>query len=82
MPWPATLIDGTSAGFEHAAVLADLDGDGRDELYVASDKHNQVRRYVWNGKKMAREVIYTRTDGRFVFTWNLMPIPLGLVPGL
>jgi hypothetical protein len=36
-----------SSGFEHAAVLADLDEDRRDELYVASDDQHEVRRYVW-----------------------------------
>ena len=31
------LIDADSSGFEHAAGIADLDGDGRPELYVAAD---------------------------------------------
>ena len=78
--WKVNSIDRSSGGFEHAAILADLDGDGGDELYVASDKHNEVRRYVWNGKKLVREVIYNRKAGGGVFTWNLMPVPLALVP--
>jgi len=81
-PWRSELIDRDSAGFEHAAILADLDGDGRDELYVASDKHKEVRRYVWNGAKLEREVIYVRPDDRPIFTWNLMPVPLPLIPGV
>ena len=28
-----------------------------------------------------REVIYQRPDDRPVFTWNLMPVPVDLVPG-
>jgi hypothetical protein len=80
--WQTELIDRDSAGFEHAAILTDLDGDGKDELYVASDRHKQVRRYVWDGHKLVREVIYTRPDDRPIFTWNLMPVPIGLVPGL
>jgi hypothetical protein len=79
-PWEVTSIDRDSGGFEHAAILTDLDGDGRDELYVASDKHRQVRRYTWDGEKLVREVIYRRPDDRAVFTWNIMPIPLSLVP--
>jgi hypothetical protein len=79
--WKAELIDRDSSGFEHAAILADLDGDSRDELYVASDKHMEVRRYVWNGTRMAREVIYRRPDDRPIFTWNVMPVPVGLIPG-
>jgi hypothetical protein len=54
--WTTSSIDRDSSGFEHAAILADLDEDGSDELYVASDKHKQVRRYVWNGSRLAREV--------------------------
>ena len=79
-PWKVESIDTDSAGFEHAAILCDLDGDGTDELYVASDKHKQVRRYAWDGQKLAREVIYTRPDDRPIFTWNIMPIPRELIP--
>jgi hypothetical protein len=78
--WQTESIDRDSAGFEHAAILTDLDGDKKDELYVASDKHKQVRRYVWDGRKFAREVIYSRPDARPIFTWNLMPIPRELIP--
>jgi hypothetical protein len=79
--WNAELIDRDSSGFEHAAILSDLDGDGRDELYVASDRHKEVRRYVWDGSRLVREVIYQRPDDRPIFTWNLMPVPVALVPG-
>ena len=47
---------------------------------MASDMHKQVRRYVWDGRKLAREVIYRRPDSRPIFTWNLMPVPVSLVP--
>jgi hypothetical protein len=79
-PWTSELIDADSAGFEHAAILTDLDGDGVDELYVASDKDKEVRRYVWNGSGFDRETIYVRPDDRPIFTWNLMPVPVSLVP--
>jgi hypothetical protein len=78
--WKAELIDRDSAGFEHASILTDLDGDGGVELYVASDRHKEVRRYVWNGRRMEREVIYKRPDDRPIFTWNLMPVPMELIP--
>ena len=78
--WKIESIDTDSAGFEHAAILCDLDGDGTDELYVASDQHKQVRRYAWDGHKLAREVIYSRPDDRPIFTWNVMPIPRELIP--
>jgi hypothetical protein len=79
--WKVSSIDRNSGGFEHAAIIADLDGDGTGELYVASDKHNEVRRYAWDGRRLAREVIYKRKAGGGVFTWNIMPIPSSLVPG-
>ena len=78
--WKAELIDRDSAGFEHAAILTDLDGDGVVELYVASDRHKEVRRYVWDGRRMKREIIYKRPDDRPIFTWNLMPVPMELIP--
>jgi hypothetical protein len=78
--WKVESIDTDSAGFEHAAILCDLDRNGTDELYVASDRHKQVRRYVWDGRKLAREIIYRRPDDRPIFTWNLMPVPRELIP--
>jgi hypothetical protein len=77
--WRSELIDAQSKGFEHAALLTDLDGDGVDELYVASDDHKEVRRYAWDGKRLAREVILARTDPLPVLTWNLAPVPRDLV---
>ena len=79
-PWTRTQIDRDSGGFEHASILTDLDGDGRDELYVASDDHKQIRRYVWKGNRFVRELIYKRPEPNPIFTWNLMPVPLDLVP--
>ena len=78
--WQTELVDRDTGGFEHASILTDLDGDGKDELYVASDRHKEVRRYVWVDGKAQRETIYTRPDDRPVFTWNLMPVPVSLVP--
>jgi hypothetical protein len=78
--WKAQRVDRDSAGFEHAAILTDLDGNGTVELYVASDRHKEVRRYVWDGQRMKREVIYKRPDDRPIFTWNLMPVPMELIP--
>jgi len=78
--WKTELIDRDSAAFEHAAILTDLDGDGTVELYVASDRHKEVRRYVWDGRRMKREVIYKRPGDRSIIVWNLMPIPVELIP--
>lgn len=78
--WRKKAIDRRSSSFEHAAIATDLDGDGLDELYVASDNDKQLRRYVWNGRRLVKETIYERPDDRSVLTWNIMPIPLELVP--
>jgi hypothetical protein len=75
-----SLIDRDSSGFEHAAILTDLDADGTDELYVASDDQGEVRRYTWNGSAFDKEVIFSREVPRSVFTWNIMPVPVELIP--
>jgi hypothetical protein len=77
--WRAEHVDAQSKGFEHAALLTDLDSDGVDELYVASDDDKQVRRYAWDGKRLAREIIHQRSAPEPVLTWNLAPVPVSLV---
>ncbi|HEU4427682.1 MAG TPA: hypothetical protein VFT98_02920, partial [Myxococcota bacterium] len=77
--WSTESIDTQSKGFEHAALLTDLDGDGTDELYVANDSAKQVNRYAWAGGKPVRETIYTSASPNAVLTWNLMPVPVELV---
>jgi hypothetical protein len=78
--WSAELIDASSGGFEHASILLDLDGDGRDELYVASDTQKEVRRYDWTGSGWRKEVLLKHSDGLGRFTWNIMAAPAELVP--
>jgi hypothetical protein len=77
--WQIQQIDRNSSGFEHASLLTDLDGDGSDELYVASDDQGEVRRYVWHNGGFEKEVIHTRKPVGSAFTWNLMPVPVELV---
>ena len=75
--WGVESIDRDSGGFEHAALLSDLDGDGRDELYVAADVQGELRRYVWLRGRAKREVIAKREIPMSRMTWNIMPVPLG-----
>lgn len=79
-PWRKRAIDRRSGSFEHATIAIDLDGDGVQELYVASDNDKALRRYVWNGRRLVKEEIYERSDNRSILTWNIMPIPVELVP--
>ena len=78
--WELQSFDKKSGGFEHASILADLDEDGLDELYVASDTEKLVRQYRWKGNRLVGRVIYRRKDPGSVFTWNVMPVPVELVP--
>ncbi len=79
-PWDKELIDSGSGGFEHASILLDLDGDKRDELYVASDHQKEVRRYDWTPKGWRHEVLLKYDDKLSRLTWNIMAVPTALLP--
>ena len=74
--WGVESIDRDSGGFEHAALLTDLDGDGTDELYVAADVQGELRRYVWVRGRAKREVILKRDIPMSRMTWNIMPVAI------
>jgi hypothetical protein len=76
--WATESIDRESSGFEHASLLTDLDGDGRDELYVAADNQGELRRYVWVDGRPRREVIHRRDNPRTAMTWNIVPFDVAL----
>ncbi len=77
--WAASSIDRKSSGYEHTALLTDLDADGKDELYVSADDQGEVRRYTWNGRGFDREVIHKREHPSAYICWNIMPIPTELI---
>jgi hypothetical protein len=79
--WSIESLDRDSSGFEHASIFADLDGDGRDELYVAADEQGELRRYVWTNGRAQREVIHRREIPRAQMTWNIVPFRLALIEG-
>jgi hypothetical protein len=78
--WDVSLIDADSSGFEHASILLDLDADGRDELYVASDRQSEVRRYDWSDDGWKKQVLLKYEEGLTGFTWNIMPVPTSFLP--
>ncbi len=78
--WSTASIDRTSSGFEHAAILANLDGDSADELYVANDSAAEVNRYVWKDGSFQKTTLYKHPGGLSGFTWNLMPVPAAALP--
>jgi hypothetical protein len=79
--WSIENIETNSSGFEHAALLTDLDEDGKDELYVAADDQGELRRYVWKDGKPVRDTILKRDNPRETWTWNITWIP-GELTGL
>lgn len=74
--WGVDRIDGDSAGFEHAALLSDLDGDGKAELYVAADEQGELRQYQWVDGRPQRRVIIKRREPRSRLTWNITAAPV------
>ncbi len=55
--WNSELIASGTSGFEHATFLADLNGDNRQEIIVASDDQRELRLYQWDGKAYIKTVI-------------------------
>ena len=64
-----TLIEKNSSGFEHTTYGADLDGDGKLELYVAADEQGELNQYVWNGSGFTKNKI--GDIPKRTFTWNI-----------
>lgn len=77
--WGVESFDRESGGFEHTSYLADLDGNGSDELYVASDNHGEIRRYAWVNGRARRSVVSTREVPRQMITWNIVSAPRALI---
>ena len=67
--WKKTAIDPKSSGFEHPVHLADLDGDGKLEIYVAAEDQHVLRMYHWTGSGFANEVVTPLHPGDI--TWNI-----------
>lgn len=68
-PWARTLIDAQSTGFEQPVDLADLDGDMKLEIYVASEDQHELRQYRWDGTTFAKSVLTPLAAGDI--TWNV-----------
>ena len=68
--WNVSLIDSDSSGYEHATYIDDLDGDGVQEIYVASDDQRELRMYRWNGKDFSKTVLSSIPENRI--TWSVV----------
>ena len=69
--WKVGSIDRSSSGYEHTTLIADLEGDGKREIYVAADDQEELRRYEWDGKRFVKEAMLPIAGS--AITWNLMP---------
>ncbi len=67
--WKKTPIDAESSGFEHPVYVADLDGDGKAEVYVGSEDQHELRRYQWEQGRFTRTAIARLAKGDI--TWNI-----------
>jgi hypothetical protein len=67
--WTAKPIDTQSSGFEHPVDVADLDGDGIPEIYVASEDQAELRQYRWTGVQFIKTVLVPLKRGDI--TWNV-----------
>jgi hypothetical protein len=67
--WKLSSIDAQSSGFEHPVDLADLDGDGKLEIYVASEDQGELRQYVWRDGRFVKTVLAPLHKGDI--TWNV-----------
>lgn len=75
--WDApVVIDAISSGFEHAAYPADLDGDGKIELYVAADDQRELKRYDFNAetRTFTKQKLGALDAG--TLTWNISAMKL------
>lgn len=69
--WTSTNIDTESGGFEHAAHGADLDGDGKLELYVASDDDHELSSYVYDAATKTYMKTVIGPLSKKSITWNI-----------
>jgi hypothetical protein len=70
--WTKASIDAKSGGFEHATLVTDLDGDGKSEIYAASESvTRELNRYTWDGTTWKK----TKIDDipKMRITWSLQP---------
>ncbi len=67
--WNIKRFDSNSSGFEHTTYGADIDGDGKLELYVAADDQRQLKRYVWENGAFQKTLLGKLEDA--TLTWNM-----------
>ncbi len=69
--WEPKSIAKDSGGFEHAAYIADIEDDGRLELYVADDNSGSLNRYDFEDGAYKKEVVWRRPVPSSAMVWNI-----------
>lgn len=69
--WATQNIERNSSGFEHTVAEADLDNDGKLELYVASDDQRELRSYVYNPATRLYDKTVIGPIKKGTITWNI-----------
>ena len=69
--WKSNCIEPNTGGFEHAIYLADLDGNGKVELYVGDDKHGALKRYEYQDGGYESAEIQKRLIPSKAMVWNI-----------
>jgi hypothetical protein len=65
--WESKQIATESSGFEHAMCIADLDGDGKKEIYAAADDQHQLQKFTWDGQTFLQQNILGISENRITF---------------
>ncbi|MBD3234989.1 MAG: hypothetical protein GF315_14800 [candidate division Zixibacteria bacterium] len=69
--WSKKKIAENSSGFEHATLITDLNADGKNEIYVAADDQQVLRRITYNGTEyVVQDLIPIPEDN---ITFGVMP---------
>ena len=66
-----------STSFEHATLVFDWDGDGADDIFLASDDQSRVQRRYWDADKGRWQQERLMAVDGFALTWNMMELPAG-----
>jgi hypothetical protein len=69
LEWKVANIDDNSSGYEHPLHLADLDGDGVLEIYVAAEDQGELNVLRWKDGKFVKELVVPLNKGDI--TWNI-----------
>ncbi len=73
--WEKELVATGTSGFEHATYLYDFTGDGKDEIYVASDDQVELRVYWHDGTDYRKKTIGKLKDRTITFNLTAHMFP-------